>query len=217
MTGTTIHPADLVWYVSYGSNMAAARFACYLEGGCLPGAAHVNPGARDATPAQDSAGVVLPGTVYFAGESPTWGGGVAFYDPAIDGTVESSGDGTDHGTGDTAGHHGTAARAYLVTAQQFTDIASQEMHRDPDVDHDLSGVLEHGRIALGPGRYETILAVGERAGVPMLTFTAPERHEHLLAPPAPAYRAVLAQGLREAFGWSDGRIGAYLDALPGAT
>ncbi|HET7327920.1 MAG TPA: histone deacetylase, partial [Nocardioidaceae bacterium] len=185
-----------VWYVSYGSNMAAARFACYLEGGALPGAAHVNPGARDATPAKRAVGVELPGTVYFAGSSPTWGGGVAFYDP------------------DTAGR--TAARAYLVTAEQFADIASQEMHRDPDVDHDLSGVLEHGRIALGPGRYETILLLGERDGLPMLTFTAPERHEHLLAPPAPAYQHVLSQGLREAFGWPDDRIAAYLDALPGA-
>lgn len=193
----SLEPADPVWYVSYGSNMSVARFTCYLEGGCLPGAARVNPGARDATPAKASVGVELPGTVYFAGDSPTWGGGVAFYDPEPAGTA--------------------AARAYLVSAEQFIDIASQEMHRDPDVDHDLTGVLEHGRLSLGPGRYETILLVGERAGVPMLTFTSPERHDHLLAPPAPAYHAVLSQGLREAFGWSDDRIAAYLDGLPGAT
>lgn len=34
-----------VWYVSYGSNMCAARLTCYLEGGCPPGGRHhVGPG-----------------------------------------------------------------------------------------------------------------------------------------------------------------------------
>jgi len=192
----TIEPSDLVWYVSYGSNMAAARLACYLEGGCPPGASRRQPGARDATPVRGDTAVELPGTVYFAGESPTWGGGVAFYDPATPGRA--------------------AARGYLVTAQQFADIASQEMHRHPDADHDLSEVLETGRLVVGPGRYETMLCVGEREGAPMLTFTAPSRQDHLLAPPSPAYLVMLSQGLRETFGWAETEIADYLRHLPGA-
>lgn len=187
---------ELVWYVSYGSNMAAERLRCYLEGGCPPGARLAQPGARDATPARDSTGVELPGTVYFAGESPTWGGGVAFYDADSPGRA--------------------VGRGYLVTAEQFTDVALQEMHRSLDVDHDLSDVLDTGRAVLGPGRYETMLLVGERDDLPMLTFTAPARQDHLLAPPSPAYRTMLDQGLRETFDWGDAEIEDYLGGMPGA-
>lgn len=199
MAGTRVRrlgAPDLVWYVSYGSNMAAERLRCYLEGGCAPGARVAQFGARDARPARDSTGVELPGTVYFAGESPTWGGGVAFYDPDGPGRA--------------------MARGYLVTVEQFIDIALQEMRRELDVVHDLSDVLATGRAVLGPGRYETMLLVGERDERPMLTFTAPTRQEHLLAPPSSAYRLMLDQGLRETFGWTDAQIEDYLGGLPGA-
>ena len=70
-----------VWYVSYGSNMAADRLACYLEGGRPPGGIARQPRVP-ATGACRRADIPvdLPGTLYFAGESPQWGGGVAFYD-----------------------------------------------------------------------------------------------------------------------------------------
>ncbi|MPZ94587.1 MAG: histone deacetylase [Propionibacteriales bacterium] len=183
-----------VWYVSYGSNMSSGRFAYYLAGGRPPGASHTYPGARDPSPARETAAVHLPGTVYFAGESPTWGGGAAYYDPDVPGD--------------------TPACAYLVTAQQFADIASQEMHQRPDVDHDLAAVIATGRHALGPGRYETLLRVGLRGGAPMLTFTAPHgKTEAMLNRPAPAYTAMIAAGLREAHGWDDTQVGAYLARL----
>ena len=50
-----------VWYVSYGSNMSAARLACYLEGGVRPGGTRANPGARDRTPPARDIPVDLPG------------------------------------------------------------------------------------------------------------------------------------------------------------
>ena len=59
-----------VWYVSYGSNMCAARFACYIEGGGPPGGSREYPGARDRRLPERTIPVDLPGTVYFAGESP---------------------------------------------------------------------------------------------------------------------------------------------------
>ncbi|NYD40672.1 histone deacetylase [Nocardioides panaciterrulae] len=188
-----------VWYVSYGSNMSSTRLACYLEGGRPPGGSRSHPGARDATPPRRSVPVDLPGTLYFAGESPQWGGGgVAFYDH------------------DTPGW--TAARGYLVTAEQFADIAAQEMHRVPEDGDPLEQVvlepLAGGRHTAGPGRYETLVEVGRHEGLPLLTFTAPHGaeavdHSH----PAPPYLATIAEGLRESRLWDEDRIEAYVDAV----
>ncbi|MGH3586524.1 MAG: histone deacetylase, partial [Pseudonocardia sp.] len=136
----------------------------------------------------------LPGRVYFAGTSPTWGGGVAFYDH------------------DTPGP--TPARAYLVTAEQFADVAAQEMHRLPDPEDPLEevvmGGLEVGRHEAGPGHYETLIQVGAHEGAPMLTFTAPHGSSHVPhTEPSEPYLKMLSQGLREAHGWSDERIADY--------
>ena len=187
-----------VWYVSYGSNMAAGRLACYVEGGCPPGGSRVNPGARDTTPPERSVPVDLPGTTYFAGESPQWGGGVAFYDH------------------DEPGR--TAARAYLVTAGQLADIAAQEMYRSPADGDPLEEValraLDGGRHTWGPGRYETLVAVGELEGAPLLTFTSSHGAASARRTrPAPAYLAMMATGLRESRGWDEAETRTYLDSL----
>ena len=185
-----------VWYVSYGSNMSAARLSCYLQGGCPPGGVRVNPGARDPRPPARSMPVELPGSLYFAGSSPQWGGGTAFYDHSTPGP--------------------TAARAYLVTAAQFADIAAQEMHRVPDPDDPLEevllGGLPEGRHEAGPGRYETLIQVGTEDDVPMLTFTAPHGLAHVPhSRPSTRYLRMLADGLRDAHGWDAERIAAYFE------
>ncbi len=188
---------DVVWYVSYGSNMRAERFACYLAGGIPPGGRRACPGCRDPSPARRTSGCYLDGGVYFATESLVWGGGRAFFDPELPGTVP--------------------ARAYLVTAEQFCDIAAQEMYRDPGDVLDLAAVVSERRVQVGPGRYETLLHVGTLDGHPLLTFTAPWRagDEPLTAPSA-AYVRMLAGGLRESHGWHAERTARYLAALPGA-
>ncbi len=186
-----------VWYVAYGSNMSAVRLACYIEGGQPSGGSRTNPGARDRTLPRRSVPVDLPGTLYFAGESPQWGGGVAFYDPEEPGQ--------------------TAARAFLVTAGQLAEIAAQEMYRLPADGDPLEEVViaaVGGRHTLGPGRYETLVEVGRHDGLPMLTFTSPHGAaavEHTR--PAPAYLAMMATGLRESRDWDEDRIAAYLDSL----
>ncbi|UMG91458.1 MFS transporter [Nocardioides sp. TF02-7] len=186
-----------VWYVSYGSNMCRARLAAYLLGGRPAGARREYAGARNPSMPEDDVSVDLPGRLYFAGESPTWGGGVAFYDHDEPGP--------------------TAARAYRITAEQFADVAAQEMHRLPEPDDPIEKVVVEGLVAgrheAGPGHYETLVEVGRRDGLPMLTFTAPHGHdavEHTR--PQPAYLAMLAQGLRESRGWDDDRIASYLEA-----
>jgi len=183
-----------VWYVSYGSNMSAGRLACYIEGGRPDGGRRTNPGARNRSLPARSIPVDLPGSLYFAGESPQWGGGVAFYDH------------------ETPGY--TAARGYLVTAEQLADIAAQEMYRLPcdgdPLEEVVLGPLDGGRHEVGPGRYETLVEVGRYDDVPLLTFTSPHGMDHVPhTRPSERYLELLANGLRESRGWDDGRIAAY--------
>jgi hypothetical protein len=206
MSATQSHISPLphdgeVWYVSYGSNMCADRLACYIEGGVPVGGSRPNPGARDPRPPRHSIGVELPGSVYFAGSSPQWGGGVAFYDHETPGPA--------------------AGRAYLVTAQQFADIAAQEMYRVPapedPIEEIVLGGLDpelDGRHHAGPGHYETLVEIGEIAGAPMLTFTAPHGLDHVEhSDPSPEYLAMLGEGLQDAHGWDVSEVARYFRRL----
>jgi hypothetical protein len=187
---------DLVWYVSYGSNMQADRLDSYLGGGTPAGSRRSYAGSRDCRPPRRDTAIWLPGRVYFATYSRVWEGGRAFYDPAATGPA--------------------AARAWLITRSQFADILAQEMYRDPGGELDLTEVLATGRGQVGTGRYETVLLVGNLDGYPMLTFTAPWRAADM-APVAPsaAYLRMLAAGLVAGHGWDDVRAATYLADLAG--
>ncbi len=181
-----------VWYAAYGSNLARDRFEAYLVGGRPAGATRHYPGARDRRPPVDDRPLLVPGRIFFAGDSPTWGGGIAFYDADGEGTVY--------------------ARAYRITVEQFSDLAAQEMRRDPGPELDLSQVLAQRRHSYGPGRYETLHLVGELEDLPVLTFTAPEGHGLRPNAPSPTYRATISRGLRECHGLSAAAISDYLAA-----
>ncbi|MFF8844840.1 histone deacetylase [Streptomyces sp. NPDC015127] len=177
--------------------MHVARLHYYLVGGRPPGAARTYPGCRDRTGPQRSVPVVLPGTVYFATESPVWTGGRGFYDPSADGFVW--------------------ARAHLITAGQLSDIAAQEMYRQPGADLDLSEAMSLGRSVLGAGRYETLVCPGTLHGIPVITFTAPWRvTDVVLRQPSAPYVQHLAAGLSESGAWGAQEIAAYLATCPGA-
>ncbi|ALG84433.1 hypothetical protein [Gordonia phthalatica] len=189
-----------VWYASYGSNLCAARLACYLAGGRPEGGRRTYPGARDATPPAASVALTLPGSIYFAGRSTTWGGGMAFYDHDRPGP--------------------TPARAYLVTAEQFADVAVQEMDRDPHADSVVERALldplalnhDDASHLCGGGLYSKLLRVGALDGAPVLTFTAPHGIDDVPhVPPTAPYRAMITAGLIESHGWSSDRISEYLD------
>ncbi|MCX4968950.1 histone deacetylase [Streptomyces sp. NBC_00654] len=188
---------ERVWYTSYGSNTHLDRLAAYIRGGRASGAARENPGCRNPAMPVRSIPVELTGAMYFATRSPVWRGGLAFYDPRAGGRVW--------------------ARAHLVTADQFSDIAAQEMHREPGADLCLEEVLTHGRAALGEGRYETLVCAGQIDGMPLLTFTAPWRMRDVpWVPPSAAYVRLLALGLRSAGAWDTEEVAAYVAARPGA-
>ena len=188
---------DLVWYAAYGSNLDPARFDCYLRGGRPPGATRDYPGTRDRSPALEVRAAELPGRLFFAWDSPTWGGGIAFYDPDGDGAV--------------------LATAYLLTRRQFADVVEQEMWREPGAEHDLTEVLTHGRHQLGPGRYETLHLVGDLDGHPVLTFSCADPAGLEPNSPAPAYVRTMARGLRVVHGLDAAAITDHVLACPGVT
>lgn len=189
--------STLIWYAAYGSNMHAARFAFYIQGGTPPGSRRTYPGCRDNRPPRRTSPVMMPGGIYFALESPAWTGGMAMYDPGLP---------------DQA-----AARAYLISRSQFSDLAAQEMYRPPGTDIEvLDDVVAHGRVSLGEGRYETLVCAGDLDGHPLITFTAPwSSSDVTLNPPAAPYLAMLASGLRESHRWDAEQITAYLGKRPG--
>lgn len=188
-------PTTLVWYAGYGSNLDADRFRCYLHGGCPPGATRTYPGVREPADPLDVRPFRMRGSLVFAWESPTWGGGIAFHEP------------------DRAGE--VLANAYLLTERQLGDVLEQEMRRDPGADHDLATLLAAGHHTVGPGRYETLRVVGSLDDRPVVTFGCADACALGLRAPAPAYVATIARGLRSAHGLSDAEISAYLAQWPG--
>jgi hypothetical protein len=186
---------DSIWYVAYGSNMAAARLRCYIEVGTPIGAHRAYTGCRDQAMPIASRAVVIPGQVYFALESATWTGGMAFYDPDADGQ--------------------TAARAWLITTQQFADVLSQEMGRPIGDEIDFARLTPGVRLSLGPGRYETVVHIGDLDGHAMVTFTCPWRMDEVeTTVPHPAYLRMLTSGLSEAHGWDELRAQAHFGQAP---
>ena len=141
-----------LWYVAYGSNLSLERFQIYLQGGRLVGGARNYPGCRDPLGPDQTVSLMIPGGLRFVGVSSVWGGGMAIYDARADGEV--------------------AARAYLITAEQFVDVLAQEMRLEPGLDVNLAPVRETGWHSLGPGRYQTLAHLGIRDDLPILTRTA---------------------------------------------
>ena len=108
-------------------------------------------------------------------------------------------------------------RAYLLTASQFSDIAAQEMSREPGGELDLTDALTHGRARIGPGRYETLVCAGMLDGLPVLTFTAPWSSQDISVNPlSAAYLGHIAAGIVASHEWSPLRAAAYLAGCPGA-
>lgn len=183
---------DLVWYVSYGSNLVYERFMCYIRGGKFGQSRAALPGCDDTTPPQATRALTLPYQLYFGGMSPKWHGGVAFINP------------------DTTGY--VLARAYLITKQQFVQIVAQES--GSPANQALQSALPAGSALMGNGMYDRIVSCGELEGRPLLTFTSPTSHAEY-SPPLPAYLQVVGLGLCESHDLTLENAATYLTSQPG--
>jgi hypothetical protein len=185
-----------IWYVAYGSNLSRERFRTYLQGGQPDGSGRNYPGCRDTSDELDSFGLLITGGVYFAGRSSGWGAGMAFYDPEPPAEV--------------------AARAYLITTEQFVDVLAQETLRSPGMALDLTPAFRGDRYSDGVGGYPILVRVGCRSGVPLVTFTRHRRSASTLVAPTVLYLAAMAAGLRRPTGGHSGRSIAICRRSPGA-
>lgn len=188
-----------IWYVAYGSNLAMARFRCYLSGGRPVGGSRDYVGCADPSEPIRTVGVQLPGGLLFAAESGVWGGGMAFYDPESPRVA--------------------ACRAYLLTIEQFADVAAQEVRRPPGSEfaRNLAGLLPNVKSTTitGPGWYETVVRLGQLDGLPMFTITHHDIASLRLAAPNASYLRWITIGLRESHGYDDAKIARYLAPAPG--
>lgn len=195
-------PVDAaVWYAAYGSNLAADRFALYVQGGTHPTTGRVTPGCRDPRPPAASVAATLEHRVVFARHSTGWDGAVAFLDADGSGMA--------------------LVRLWRITLGQLVDVVAQENVARPGT-VDGTAVVGLGRrrptcSVIAGGWYGRVLWCGERDGAPVLTCTADwDLAAEVPAPPAPAYVATMGQGLRE-LGHGAGVVADYLASLPGMT
>ena len=119
---------------------------------------------------------------------------MAFYNPHTDGEL--------------------AARAYLLTFGQLSDVVAQEARRPAGSDLVLGNGVDrrwpaHSKV------YETLLHVGDRDGLPMLTITSLQNLKP--TPPSAPYLRTMLDGLGEAFGWTADERVHYLLRAPGVT
>jgi hypothetical protein len=191
---------DLVWYVSYGSNLNLARFLAYLQGGRVPGNDVEHAGCTDSAPPRNDLALELNHSLYFAGRSKQWGGtSAAFVSLSVQDPP-------------------CLARAYLITQAQFVDVVRQENRLNADIadfEQRLHVAKQHGHARLLPmGFYTELLFCGERDGHPMLTFTASDDRTDIGRPSA-AYLQMIGSGLRECHGLTTEQAVTYLIGRPG--
>ena len=132
-----------LWYVAYGSNLSLERFRVYLQGGRPVGGARDYPGCRDPLGPERDVSLMIPGGLRFVGVSSVWGGGMAVYDARAGGEI--------------------AARAYLITAEQFVDVLAQEMRLEPGLDVNLAPGARDGLAQPRPGSLPDPRAPGQLA------------------------------------------------------
>ncbi|KAJ4713183.1 Histone deacetylase [Melia azedarach] len=154
-----------VWYATFGSNMWKDRFFCYIQGGQVEGMTKPCTGAMDKTlpKPEDILWKTYRHRLFFGrNSSVTWGpGGTAFINP------KKSKD-----------------QAYLllykITFEQFNDVMFQENGIDMNSStplfslHDLKSVEKKKLMtlpAIEKGWYNTILYLGKKRDLPVLTMT----------------------------------------------
>ena len=157
---------DMLWYAVYGSKINRDHFLEYIRGGTSAFNGQTLPGCRNKQdPIRDYA-LGITHELYFARNSVPWGGAMAFVLPQQSRTK-------------------TLGRAYLITAEQFVDVACQQNGRrpgDPEFALDYKFAESNQESYFNPADpsraagqakqwYGRILRVGERESWPVFTVT----------------------------------------------
>lgn len=172
-------PTDWVWYATYGSNLNYKRFLCYITGGRPVGSNKVNQGCRNKTIPSKSEPLTINHELFFAGNSATWGGGVAFVDPIENKNTK------------------TFCRAYLITKSQFDDIFKQENDLQDDLSIDFTSFDQNKEITFNQNLwYPVILFLGNKNDIPVVTLTCTKPFR-TITKPSEQYLKTLIKGLKE--------------------
>ena len=186
-----------VWYASYGSNINADRFLCYIKGGQPEGSAQVETGCKDPSLPMDDSTFIIDHPLYFAKEAGRWESqGVAFI-----------GLNKDNG-------NPTYSKKYLIKVDQFLDVVKQE-NNGVEFEIDLNEVKRKGsQVFQRDSWYGNILYMGEENGFPIYTFTAPwDINDVEWKKPSHPYLSTIIKGLKQDY--SDEEIFHYFNSKSG--
>ena len=172
---------DRIWYIGYGSNIDEQRFLCYIRGGKPEGLSNEYIGARDRTLPLLNEATVIHHELYFAKHSAKWNGAVSFIKNASSTNVQ------------------TYARRYLISKQQFEDIAKQETGSDDAHTINFKEVIAQGHnIFKLSSWYGKIIYLGTNSGYPSFTITNENDLIEYLKP-SDLYLKTIGNGIKTVF------------------
>lgn len=196
----SLKSSDYVWYATFGSGLAKEHFLNSITGDHSPGDLREYVGCSDKTSPVKDEFIHLPYERYFSGSHP----------------VHSDGGGCGFISTERSDRFSTIARAYLITKEQFAEIAAQENEYKGKVEMPYDQAKKNGVARLGiKGLYNALLYCGEKDGFSMFSLTQPVRGEP--AKPSAAYMRILCKGLSEAKNVSRQEAVDYLLNAPGVS
>ncbi|WP_089247224.1 hypothetical protein [Rhodococcoides kyotonense] len=171
-----------VWYVSYGSNLLAERFATYLTGSPATGEFGFHPPAPSPTPPAQDRWMWIDHALYFAGVSQRWTGSGAFVSTQ-------------------SGSDPSVAHGYLIEHGQLAHLLAVENVVDDIVAPDPTSIDVGGYAHLDidrrgeafRGKYDAVLRLPDIDGIPAVTVTSSIVREH--GTPSARYVATIRRGL----------------------
>lgn len=190
---------EYIWYASYGSNLLASRFNCYIQGGKPNGSKKTYQGCRNKNPPIDNQETYISSELYFAKKSQTWNdGGVCFISNNFGQSKEA------------------LARMYLITKEQFIDVVKQENRNSQDLQIDFEKVISEGGIVFKKDAwYGKIIYLGNQDDHPIFTFT----HEIDIVEknkPNEDYLKTIIEGIKDTFpNFNEFDIEDYLNSKQG--
>lgn len=148
-----------VWYAAYGSNMNTDRMLCYIQGRKPEFANCKNRGCTDKSLPIKVKSRKFKGKLFFERSSDNWNGSAVCFVKVSD-------------MKDTLNYFYT--KLYLITEEQFIEIAKQEGADDVLLDEVIKskGIIKNDRCFYGD-----IVYLGKTEGYPIVTFTSERFYE----------------------------------------